>query len=157
MEGELLILEVNGTRKTTVEIAQQLAFLGSALQHSPDDGLKNSKAEISYITREQKPYFRLSFSLSALNEKESSCWNSLFTSSVIANGFPIAERGQTVGLEIALEMMAALTGVRRAVEYEGGILLKGYSSAFLPLKRYGDSIQWHYIETKKMCDYRIGQ
>jgi hypothetical protein len=46
-------------------------------------------------------------------------------------------------------MMAALTGVRHAVEYEGGILLKGYSSVFLPVKRYKDSIQWHYIENEE--------
>jgi hypothetical protein len=145
MEGEKLIFEAEGTGEKIVEIAQQLSWLGAALRHSPDDGLKNSEAKISTV-QGWKPIFDITFSMNPLNKNESSCWHSLFTSSVIAKGFPIAERGQEVGLEIPLEMMAALTGVRHAVEYQGGILLKGHSSAFLPVKRYKDSIQWHYIE-----------
>jgi hypothetical protein len=34
------------------------------------------------------------------------------------------------------------------VEYDGGVLLKGFSSMFVPLKRTGDSIQWHFIRTE---------
>jgi hypothetical protein len=70
----------------------------------------------------------------------------MFSGSVLTTGFPIGKRGQEFGLEIPLNMMAALTGVRHAVEYEGGVLLKGHSSAFVPVKRYADSIQWHYID-----------
>lgn len=109
MEGEELIFEAEGTGEKIVEIAQQLAWLGAALRHSLDDGLKNSEAEISTV-QGRKPVFDVTFSVSPLNKNESSCWHSLFTSSVIDKGFPIAERGQEVGLEIPLEMMAALTG-----------------------------------------------
>jgi hypothetical protein len=144
-EQDQLIFEAEGTTEEVVEIAQQLAWLGASLRHSPDDGLMNSEAQVNTVLT-TKAVFEITFTMSPLNKNESSCWHSLFTGSVIAKGFPIAERGQEIGLEIPLKMMAALTGVRHAVEYEGGILLKGYSSAFLPVKRYKDSIQWHYIE-----------
>jgi hypothetical protein len=65
---------------------------------------------------------------------------------VIAKGFPFPKRGQEIGLELPLQMMAALTGARHAVEFEGGLVLKIHSSMFVLIKRYEDSIQWHYIE-----------
>lgn len=145
MEGDELILDTVGTGARLVEIAQQLAWLGAALRNSTDDQLKYSEADIRTV-KGTEATFEITFKMSPLDKTESSCWHTLFTGSVIAKGFPIAARGQEVGLEISLEMMAALAGVRHAVEYEGGIILKGYSSALFPVKRYKDSIQWHYIE-----------
>ena len=41
--------------------------------------------------------------------------------------------------------MAALGGARHAMGFEGGWVLKGYSTLFVPVKRYQDSVQWHLI------------
>ncbi|OCL10163.1 hypothetical protein AOQ84DRAFT_402495 [Glonium stellatum] len=41
--------------------------------------------------------------------------------------------------------MAGIAGVQHAVEYEGGIVMKGFSSMFVPIKRNGDFVQWHLI------------
>ena len=42
-------------------------------------------------------------------------------------------------------MMAALGGARHATEFEGGLVLKGYSTLFVPTRRHEDSVQWHFI------------
>ncbi|CZR54526.1 uncharacterized protein PAC_04410 [Phialocephala subalpina] len=143
--NQILKLEIEGGIEDIVEIGQQMAWLEATMQHSSGPGLRYAEAEFCSVMP-GNGVFDITFHQSPLNENEASCWFSLFTSSVMAKDFPIAARGQEVGLEIPIEMMAALTGVRHAVEYEGGILLKGYSSAFVPVKRYKDSIQWHYIE-----------
>jgi hypothetical protein len=92
------------------------------------------------------PIFDIAFDVNSLGKDEKACWHSLFTTAVIAKGFHIPERDEEIGLEIPLPMMAALIGVRHAVEFEGGLLLKGFSSVFVLVKRYKDSVQWHYLE-----------
>ncbi|TVY84916.1 hypothetical protein LSUE1_G001846 [Lachnellula suecica] len=141
-----LVVYAAGIGEKVVEIAQQLSWLGAALQYPPNAELNNCQANFQRASKGVMPIFEIGFQMKSLDRNGSSCWHSLFPSSVIAKGFPIAQRGQEVGLEISLEMMAALTGVRHAVEYKGGIILKSFSCAFLPVKRYQDSIQWHYIE-----------
>lgn len=132
------------SKERIVDVVQQFAWLGTALQHSPDDALRTSECRLTPLPRLSSS-LQLTFNLTPLAKDESSCWHSIFSGSVIAEGFPIEERGNELGLEMPLNMMAALTGVRHAVEYEGGVLLKGNSSAFVPVKRYSKSIQWHYI------------
>lgn len=99
------------------------------------------------------PQFELLFEVLPLGKDEESCWHPLFSNAVIAKDFPIADRGPETGLEISIPLMAALAGVRHAVEFEGGLLLKGHSSMFVPVKRHGDSVQWHYIEND--CEDRL--
>lgn len=67
MEGEKLIFEAEGTGEKIVEIAQQLSWLGAALRHSPDDGLKNSEAKISTV-QGWKPIFDITFSMNPLTK-----------------------------------------------------------------------------------------
>ena len=145
MVADQLKISVHGDERNTTEIAQQLAFLASALQHSPDDALRVGRSSVVLTTLQKELFFHIPYSTSTPHENESSCWNALFSGAVIADGFPIPERRHMVGLEMAISLMAVLIGAQRAVQYEGGIILKGYSSAFVPLKRDGDSIQWHYI------------
>lgn len=90
--------------------------------------------------------FYMRFRTEPLPEGEDSCWYPLFVNPVIAQGFPTAPRKHhEAGLEIPIEMMMALGGARYAVDFEGGLLLKGLSSMFVPTKRYEESIQWHLI------------
>lgn len=55
---------------------------------------------------------------------------------------------QEQGLEIPLEMMAALCGARHLTEFEGGLVLKGQSAMFVPVKGHESSVQWHFIQGK---------
>lgn len=78
--------------------------------------------------------------------EEQSCWVPLFANPVIARGFTVPRRyNHEQGLEIPFEMMAALGGARHVTEFDGGLVLKGYSSLFVPVKRHADSVQWHFI------------
>jgi hypothetical protein len=88
---------------------------------------------------------------------EDSCWHDLFINPVIAYHFPILCRGGELGLEISIPMMAALGGVTRAAEFESGLLLEGFSSAFVPLRRSVDSIQWQFIRNDSICRVRGGR
>lgn len=87
------------------------------------------------------------FATSDLPESEQSCWVPLFANPVIAQGFPVPKRdNEEKGLEISLEMMAALGGARHLTEFDGGLVLKGQSAMFVPTKSCGSSIQWHFVQ-----------
>ncbi|PQE09075.1 pfs domain protein [Rutstroemia sp. NJR-2017a BVV2] len=100
-----------------------------------------------------EPCFLMEFSVTSLGDEENSCWHDLFFNPVIAYNFPIEERHFGNGLEIPIHMMAALGGASQAVEFDGGIVIKGFSSMLVPLKRVGDSVQWHFV--KKKDDTRL--
>ena len=44
--------------------------------------------------------------------------------------------------------MATLGGGRHAIDFKGGLVIKGYSIAFLPVKQYEDTIQWHMVSNR---------
>ena len=46
---------------------------------------------------------------------------------------------------MSIELMAALGGAKYAREFGGGLIVKGYSAAFVPVMSYEDSIQWHTV------------
>jgi hypothetical protein len=92
--------------------------------------------------------FDFHFITDYLPEGEKSCWHDLFFNPAIAYKFSIPSRGEEVGLEIPIQMMASLGGGSHAVEYESGLVMKGFSSMFMPLQRSSDSIQWHFIRNE---------
>ena len=83
-----------------------------------------------------------------LYSPDTSCWFPLFGSASMAGGFPIPRRGDELGLEISLDMMAAAAGARHAVEFEGGLVIKGFSCMCVPVKIVEDRIQWHLIRSE---------
>lgn len=84
-----------------------------------------------------------------LHVLEHACWTPLFSGAVLASGFPIPDRMNEMGLELPLDLLAELGGVRHAVEYEGGIVLKGFSHMFVPVRKENDRIQWHAISSEE--------
>jgi hypothetical protein len=139
-------IRVDGSIGNIVEIAQQLAWLGSALRTSPSGQVAGSQCHI--YPRDPGASFVMQFSVTPLGDEEKSCWQELFFNPVIVYGFPIEKRHFGNGLEIPIHMMAALGGASKAVEFNGGIVLKGFSSMFVPRQRLGDSVQWHYIRNE---------
>jgi hypothetical protein len=139
-----IAVHVDGIMETIIQIAQQLAWLGSALRTSESGSVGRSEAQISACTNHPPFVFNIEFATGALEEK--SCWHGLFSNPVIAYNFPIPRRDDgLVGLEIPIKMMATLGGASHAVEFNGGLMLKGFSCMFVPYKRHGNSIQWHFI------------
>jgi hypothetical protein len=128
-----------------VEVAQQLAWLGSAIQTSPYGEVGRSQCHISDENIGYGPCFLMWFYITPIEVNESSCWHELFVNPVIAHNFPIEKRHFGKGLEIPIHMMAALCGASQAVEFDGGIVIKGFSSMLVPLERREDSVQWHCL------------
>lgn len=89
----------------------------------------------------------IDFRNESLEDNAPSCWHSLFNNPVIARGFPVPERlNNELGLEMTIEMMAALSGARYAIDFDGGLVMKGLSVLLIPIKQKDDVIQWHLIK-----------
>ena len=142
LEGRLL-MQVSGTEERLVELAQQLAWLGSALSSSPYGkqlAFKEPKIESPHL---QNVVFNLSFQAEPLTLNRPVCWQSLFFRMSIARGFPIPDRQGEIGLEIPINIMAAIAGAHYAFEYKNGIIMKGFSCVLTPQKKNLDVVQWH--------------
>jgi hypothetical protein len=84
---------------------------------------------------------------SPLHETEQTCWLPLFPGAVIASGFPIPERGNETGLKISLNLLAGIGGVQHTVEFQGGVVMKGFSYMFVPVQKRDDRVQWHAVSS----------
>ncbi|CAF9942447.1 hypothetical protein IMSHALPRED_003684 [Imshaugia aleurites] len=140
---------ISCTQDTIVDVIQQLAWMGAALRTSKDGRVQYCESKLQGVGKArgvEPAMFNLRIDIHSPGEDDQSCWFSLFTNPVIALGFPTARRNKNeVGLEIPLDMMAALGGASHAAEFEGGLVLKGYSTLFVPTRRHEDSVQWHFI------------
>ncbi|KAJ3561570.1 hypothetical protein NPX13_g8893 [Xylaria arbuscula] len=143
---------VCGTKEVAVEVAQQLSWLSAALSISP---FKNAVAYCNpLVVRDMRgppnsllPQFMIHRSFAKPPRIGNSCWLSLFSDATIAWGFPIPRRGSETGLEISLELLATIAGVHHAVEYDGGVVMKGFSSMLIPMKldTETNTVQWHAV------------
>lgn len=149
-----LFVDARGTTEMLVELAQQLAWIGAVLRSSPyDEKLAYCKAVIQ-SSGSDIPCFAITFQSERLHPTENPCWLPLFCGASIARDFPIPDRQDEMGLEIPLEIMMGIAGVRHAVEYGGGVVMKGFSIMFVPMKRNGNRVQWHLISSPN-CDTRL--
>lgn len=118
--------------------------MGAALRVSGDQRVQYSTFDLKFDPRFSRNTVK--FETFDLPEEEQSCWLPIFTNPVIARGFPTPERMKgEQGLEVPLEIMAALSGARHVTEFEGGLVLKGFSVMLVPAKRHKQSIQWHLL------------
>lgn len=150
-------VDANAERKVIAEIVQQVCWMSLALSWSQNsDEIVSGRIEVlktnetpSFLT---KLNFRLAFT--PLNgEQQSPCWLPLFQRVVIVDGFPLPERsGGALGLEIPLRFMTELCGAIHAVEFDGGVIMKGFSTMLIPVQRYDDVIQWHLIFNDNLDD-----
>ena len=151
-QGQVSLFIKSGSPEIIVDAVQQLAWMGAALRTSRDGRIQYCESKLDRI-REAKgvesTLFNITFDMSSPSKEDQSCWFLLFANPVIARGFPTAHRNHDeVGLEVPLEMMAALGGVRHAVDFEGGLVLKGHSTLFVPTKCHEASVQWHMIRVQ---------
>ncbi|MCJ1405385.1 hypothetical protein MMC11_008613 [Xylographa trunciseda] len=145
--GEVSI-DIRGVIDNFSSITEPLSWIGSTFQFSTEKTIRYS---IASIDGDHLPDYTITFSHHPLTEDElndANCWHPLFDHGVIARGFPVMERSGQKGLELSLYMMTALGGVQRAFVYQGGVILKGFSAAFVPIERYNDSIQWHMVQNE---------
>lgn len=123
---------------------QLLVWFGAAFQVSSSDQLQHLQSKLHVVENKDRVYYTVDYDKSPVLVE--SCWFSLFNNPVIAQGFPVPERRNCErGLELPIELMATLGGGRHAVDFEGGLVIKGPSIAFVPVKQYKDTIQWHMV------------
>ena len=152
-ETSFLFVKSNSP-KSIVEVVQQVIWMAAAIRVSRIGRVRNSMFSLDTVLLSNLQCIKVTFDQFDLLQEEQSCWLPIFTHAVIAHGFPVPRRENgEQGLEIPIEIMAALGGARHVTDYQGGLVLKGFSAMFVPLKRYDHSIQWHLI--KRLDDQRI--
>jgi hypothetical protein len=149
METDVVIVQVTGSFQFVCAMGQQLAWLG-AVCRLPSNGLRYCVPVFTRSKRENfnRPIVEIRYDIVAFDEDEIIlCWHSLMADSVIATGFPIAERSdEDKGLQIPIEVMAAIAGVSMAFDIGSGFILKGDTIAFIPVEKRGDHVQWHLLD-----------
>ncbi|KAI0539656.1 hypothetical protein GGR58DRAFT_512195 [Xylaria digitata] len=150
MPDKTLSVLIRGTKSTIIDIAQQISWMSATLSLSPfRQKVAYCNTNLVRDTSYTGLRFKVEREFAQLQSIEDPCWLPLFSNAVLAWGFPIPERLGETGLEISIDLMAAIAGVRHAVEYDGGVVMKGFSSMLVPLKRdrETDTVQWHLVSS----------
>jgi hypothetical protein len=146
-------INATGTEYSLVELGEQLAWLGSALQSSPsEEKMAYSTANIKTLNSSPTPHFCLDFLTEGPKVDEfgqfinGNCWQPLFKNPVIVKGYPILARDHGErGLEIPLNMMASLGDASRTTVFDRSLVIKGFCTLFVPTKRIKNSVLWHFL------------
>ena len=173
---ETLEVEVMGTILTIADLCEQFAWIGATCRTARPTSPTTFLPTVSIIdfTPETQPsnVLRICFEYHMQDLQESDCvengkcWQHLFRNPVIVPEFPILARDHNEGgLEIPLDMMSRLGGADRATIFDGQLIIKGFSTMFVPTARIHNSILWHlirnendqrisYLDAKKHCSTR---
>ncbi|KIW86297.1 hypothetical protein Z517_01692 [Fonsecaea pedrosoi CBS 271.37] len=121
-------IDATGNEETIRHLVQMLAWAGAAFRSSPGDDFGDEKVDYCrpIISDPRDNRSRMGFVNRPLPTNIEACWLPLFSGVSIAYGFPIRRRRDEIGLEIPLQILTALLGAVRAVEYEGGVVIKGF-------------------------------
>lgn len=157
-EGKVKV-DMKGVAYTIAEIAEQLAWLGSALRSSPyENGVAVCvpQIDIDYATSSEDTcckteiHCTLKFHIEPQAEgpldQKCVCWHKLFRNPVIVRGFPVPRQVcRTLGLDIPLNIMARLAQARRVTKFDNKLYAKGFSTMLLATKYNKDEglLFWH--------------
>ncbi|PLB44410.1 hypothetical protein P170DRAFT_440709 [Aspergillus steynii IBT 23096] len=150
-DGCKVVVHLQGLQHAIVEIGQQLAWLGAALQSAPDNRiaycrpvLTNTYTFMTNLRYELK--FTFQHAQSGLPRCNGRCWHSLFNNPVVVSGFPIRQRQlQNTGLDTPLNILGRLVPSRRIAHFGGKVCIKGHCTILVPTKIVGDAVIWHLI------------
>ncbi|KAH8168652.1 gti1/Pac2 family protein [Sarocladium implicatum] len=152
-------VDIKGSAPSVSEAAEQLIWMGCALQTStqastlsyctydltrlPEDAgsvdSDSKTADHSFATT-----FRQQPVSSGVGEHQ--CWHSMFRNPTIARGFPIKRRAmKSAGLEMPLEMMAQMMRATRIIAFNAVWYLKGFSSFLALSECRDDELLWHHV------------
>lgn len=154
--GPFLDVDVTGPISLTLEIGEQLAWLGCVCRIADaSDGMTLVRPIVSraysYPDRLLRPPVSLDIFFQSLEHpaehaKDGTCWRKLFRNICVADGFATNfRRGEELGLELPFDMMAQLGGAHRAAYWDGQLVLKGFETLFVPVKKAGGCISWHLV------------
>ena len=159
-------IRASGSAVALLEIAETVMWLCCACRQACDsDQLSYALPQVRK-TNPRKPSFQIHHEYEAIllsslgiDGSTATCWRCMFRNPVIAKGYPIPARSNAErGLELTPAMMAILSQAGRAVTFAGKFFLKGFNSIVAPIKRIGDSVQWHFCVDKSRgrLPYTVG-
>jgi hypothetical protein len=163
VNGHFLV-NVFGTADSLVEVGQQFGWLGAALRSSQfEKGLaayspfikstRLTNIDPGFPKSTVQPLVKLVCQMGFHTEGPTkdkmntigNCWHDMFRNPVMVSGYPILRKSiPEVGIEMPLNMMTALVGSQRAIEFDGKIFLKGFSTMLMAIKLTQDILIWHY-------------
>lgn len=157
IDGEKTIITTLGVADSIAEVGQQFAWIGAALRSVPIDcgpGLYKCSPQLVSVTGktdgndEGKLVCEFDFSMESpieITGVPGGCWHNMLKNPVLVTGFPIrAKSAQNSGVEMPLDIMACLAGSHRAIEFDGKMILKGFSTMLTAVKQIDDLLLWHY-------------
>jgi hypothetical protein len=177
----MFMVQAVGTAYQVAELAEQFAWIGAALRTSPQEtrvayarpSLTKTGMSGELHTTGFEPgirahvMFRLAFSMSSQEGEEPTkaecqCWHDMFRNPVVVLGYPIPRRPEPrTGLEIPINVMAALVGTRHANVFDGKLFIKGHNSMLVPREEREGFLLWHFLRAPKderiSYYYEVGQ
>ncbi|KAL4892345.1 hypothetical protein BDV59DRAFT_193855 [Aspergillus ambiguus] len=158
-------VDLKSTAPVIAEIGEQMAWLASALRSSPftqgevaysrplvnsvtiGRDMNENNSRITYIIEIGVEIYQGSRATEMVNGE---CWHNLFGMPVVVEGFPIRRRLEQhpEGIEIPLNMMAALADTRKVNLFDGKIIIKGFSTMLVPAKCSPTAVTWHLLYRK---------
>ncbi|KAI0139763.1 hypothetical protein BJ166DRAFT_604946, partial [Pestalotiopsis sp. NC0098] len=148
---------VRGPIDSIAEVGEQLAWLGCALRSAPEvEGVSTCNALFEMEDNNSREMtfaydyhcaIRFQVHTPKLENEDTNgqCWHQMFRKPVIATGFPVASRGiLNAGLEIPLNVMSGLAQARYVNEWDGSLMIKGYSVTLVMVQCWKNFLFWHY-------------
>ena len=153
-------VKVQGSKRQTVQVAQQLAWMMSVFRTRKGRDSENKLYSHFQMNAQDKNRFLLSLlSLEEAPEKNASCWLPLLHGSVISHGWPIPPQANEIGVEMSLDAIIPLAGIQYPVHTKDVTALRGWSTLLYPVSASVDfsSIQWHLVACDDQDDPQILQ
>ncbi|KAK3998110.1 hypothetical protein QBC44DRAFT_354055 [Cladorrhinum sp. PSN332] len=161
----------SGVPDLVAEIGEQLAWVGAALR--PPDRISGQDAIYCVPSVNHLPAghpttaisqgfgdavsFSINFKFESckkgkkiafVEHDDGECWLGLFNRPVIAKGFPIPRRPEgRSGLEMPLNMMAALARTKYVNTFRSKLFIKGFSTMLVPTLKDDDVLMWHFLHS----------
>ncbi|KAH8689262.1 hypothetical protein GQ44DRAFT_720506 [Phaeosphaeriaceae sp. PMI808] len=111
-------------------------------------------AGLSVVSPEQKSrveiFCQFDFEVRARDtidtEAPGHCWHNMFSNPILVEGFPIQSKPESgIGVEMPLDLLAGLVGASRAMGVQGKVVLKGFATMAVVVRRLGDLLIWHFL------------
>ena len=162
----MMFVSARGSRESLTEVAEQLAWLGSALRSSRfPNGIALCRPSIRRESQKHQEriipgssgddtaecVFAIDFELIVPPRdyalSPGYCWHKMLRNPVLVEGFPVLRRSRAgTGLEVSLSLAARLVGADPEIEtFDHRPILKGFSTMLLAVLEYDDFVLWHYV------------
>jgi hypothetical protein len=126
--------------QVTSNISNPLFWLCNAIRAPKEEGIYISTGFLDADTGNMSLN---NLSKLPTSKSQTSCWHALFDSAVIALE-PSMKLAEDCWLELDFDVMVQLAAVEYPVRTDSGLVLLGYSTALIPVKRLDDgTIMWH--------------